>query len=122
MTALLSTVMQNFDFRGLELRTTCSLGSNSIWHQAAPDMNVALTVGMLLRPEGYGGRGTDEGTSSQPQGLAGLFEPPHDILFQGSFDEAKDAAQGQSRWLVCCSSILCSHHSLVKVCSTALQR
>ena len=36
----------------------------------------------------------------QPQGLAGLFEPPHDILFQGTFDEAKEAAQGQSRWLV----------------------
>lgn len=37
---------------------------------------------------------------AKQQGLAGLFEPPHDILFTGSFDEAKEAAQGQNRWLV----------------------
>ena len=50
----------------------------------------------------------------QPQGLAGLFEPPHDILFQGSFDEAKEAAQGQSRWLVCCFHLMLT--SLCGVC------
>lgn len=54
---------------------------------------------MWRRPEGYGGRESEQGPS-QGQGLAGLFEPPHDILFQGTFDEAKEAAQVQTRWLV----------------------
>ncbi len=59
---------------------------------------------MLHRPhrdaEGEEGQGL-----AKQQGLAGLFEPPHDILFKDSFEEAKEAAQGQSRWLVKFSSL-----------------
>lgn len=32
--------------------------------------------------------------------LATLFEPPTDLLFQGAFDDALDAASKQSRWLL----------------------
>ena len=58
---------------------------------------------LLRRPHGDAEGEEGQGPARQ-QGLAGLFEPPHDILFPGSFEEAKEAAQGQSRWLVIPSS------------------
>jgi hypothetical protein len=33
-------------------------------------------------------------------GLASLYEPPRDILFTGSFEDAKHEAAGSGRWLV----------------------
>ena len=38
--------------------------------------------------------------SAAGAGLAGLFEPPRGIMFQGSFEEAKAAALEKSQWLV----------------------
>ncbi|CAL5224689.1 g7413 [Coccomyxa viridis] len=52
-----------------------------------------------FRPRDYGERDPEASAAGQ-QGLAGLFEPPHDILFTGSFEQAKEAAQGQERWLL----------------------
>ncbi|BDA49565.1 UBX domain-containing protein 7 [Coccomyxa sp. Obi] len=46
-----------------------------------------------------GSRGRPDGRPNQP-GLAGLFEPPHEIMFKGTFEEAKAAALDQSRWLL----------------------
>lgn len=40
------------------------------------------------------------GVRSNQPGLAGLFEPPHDLMFKGTLEEAKAAALEQSRWLV----------------------
>ncbi len=60
---------------------------------------------LCCRPREYGERDPEASAAGQ-QGLAGLFEPPHDILFKGSFEEAKEAAQGQERWLVILSSFM----------------
>ena len=47
--------------------------------------------------------------SAAGAGLAGLFEPPRGIMFQGSFEEAKAAALEKSQWLVrtCTRSMSC---------------
>ena len=34
------------------------------------------------------------------QGLAGLFQAPADLLYQGTFDEARNEAQEKQQWLV----------------------
>ncbi|KAK9824915.1 hypothetical protein WJX74_005836 [Apatococcus lobatus] len=34
------------------------------------------------------------------QGLAGLFAPPHKLMFRGSFQEAVEAAERSSQWLL----------------------
>jgi hypothetical protein len=39
------------------------------------------------------------GQGGKPEGLASLFEPPHDLIFNGNFEEAKQAALGQNKWL-----------------------
>ena len=67
------------------------------WLQLGPDRFLRLQL--CCRPRDYGERDPEASAAGQ-QGLAGLFEPPHDILFKGSFEEAKEAAQGQERWLV----------------------
>lgn len=48
--------------------------------------------------------------SAAGAGLAGLFEPPRGIMFQGSFEEAKSAALEKSQWLVrlCTRSVKCT--------------
>ncbi len=60
---------------------------------------------LYCRPRDYGERDPEASAAGQ-QGLAGLFEPPHDILFTGSFEQAKEAAQGQERWLVILLSLM----------------
>ena len=40
-------------------------------------------------------------------GLAAMFEPPREMLFHGSFEEAKQQAQEQGRWLVSTCPALC---------------
>ena len=37
---------------------------------------------------------------SSVQGLAGLFQAPADLLYQGTFDEARNEAQEKQQWLV----------------------
>ena len=44
-------------------------------------------------------RGENEAGGSG-QRLASMFEPPRELLFVGSFDEAKQQALEQQRWLV----------------------
>ena len=39
-------------------------------------------------------------TMSSVQGLAGLFQAPADLLYQGTFDEARNEAQEKQQWLV----------------------
>jgi len=51
------------------------------------------------------GSGLKAAGAPKQAGLAGLFEPPHDIMFTGTFEEAKNAATEQSRWLVSPSSM-----------------
>ncbi|KAL4431383.1 hypothetical protein ABPG75_006639 [Micractinium tetrahymenae] len=40
------------------------------------------------------------GASGSGGGLAAMFEPPRGMLFQGSFEDAKAAAQEKERWLI----------------------
>lgn len=53
------------------------------------------------------GGSLDAGTSVAGAGLAGLFEPPRSIVFQGTFEEAKEAALKKSQWLVRRGSLHC---------------
>ncbi|KAL3147055.1 hypothetical protein ABBQ38_015019 [Trebouxia sp. C0009 RCD-2024] len=51
------------------------------------------------------GRGMRGGTKSQ--GLAGLFQAPSALTFQGSFEEAKAKAVQEGKWLV--GSVIALH-------------
>ncbi|KAL3134689.1 hypothetical protein ABBQ32_007693 [Trebouxia sp. C0010 RCD-2024] len=46
------------------------------------------------------GRGMRGGTKSQVQGLAGLFQAPSALTFQGTFEEAKAQAVQEGKWLM----------------------
>lgn len=71
-------------------------------HNSAPDAAHLLA----LRAEGGS---LDAGTNAAGAGLAGLFEPPRAIMFQGSFEEAKAAALKKSQWLVrLAAEVLCT--------------
>ncbi|CAL5225007.1 g7785 [Coccomyxa viridis] len=108
---------------GLEVPEGCDLESLSDPRQAAEltvmrDRLYGVNMSMAGRPRGQSSREADqmdafrdcrpkeygerdpEGSAAKQQGLARLFEPPHDILFTGSFEEAKEAAQSQNRWLL----------------------
>lgn len=54
------------------------------------------------------------------QGLAGLFQAPSALMFQGTFEEAKAKAVEQGKWLVSSSpTTLCqsvAHHLSVHPC------
>ncbi|KAK9817646.1 hypothetical protein WJX72_000123 [[Myrmecia] bisecta] len=48
-------------------------------------------------------RAEEQGLDGRPggsQGLAGLFEPPRDIMFSGDFDQAKALAVDKGQWLL----------------------
>ena len=71
---------------------------------------ISQLSGCLHRAEGGS---LDAGTSVAGAGLAGLFEPPRSIMFQGSFEEAKAAAVEKSQWLVrlCTPGVACGRHA-----------
>ncbi len=55
------------------------------------------------RPASYASPCRAEGdgaSSSGGQGLSALFEPPRDLIYPGTADDAKAAAESQGRWLV----------------------
>ena len=76
-----------------------------------------LICSWLCRAEGS--RGRQDGRPNQP-GLAGLFEPPHEIMFKGTFEEAKAAALDQSRWLVILKNEIVHAKILASVLQTFL--
>ncbi|GJP31352.1 hypothetical protein CLOM_g11994 [Closterium sp. NIES-68] len=51
------------------------------------------------RARGEGQQGGEGGAVRQAS-LASLFEPPYDILFAGSFDQAKQRAGAEGKWLL----------------------
>ena len=51
--------------------------------------------------------GGQPGSSAGGDNLASMFEPPRDILFMGSFEEAKEYAVSQERWLVSTAFMSC---------------
>ncbi|PSC74669.1 UBX domain-containing 2 isoform X1 [Micractinium conductrix] len=53
-----------------------------------------------FRAEAGGAGGSGAAAAGGAGGLAAMFEPPRDMLFHGTFDEAKAHAQEQGRWLI----------------------
>ncbi|CAI5517515.1 unnamed protein product [Closterium sp. Naga37s-1] len=56
-------------------------------------------AGTRARARGEGQQGGEGGAARQAS-LASLFEPPYDILFAGSFDQAKQRAGAEGKWLL----------------------
>ncbi|CAI5527562.1 unnamed protein product [Closterium sp. Naga37s-1] len=56
-------------------------------------------AGTRARARGEGQQGGEVGAARQAS-LASLFEPPYDILFAGSFDQAKQRAGAEGKWLL----------------------
>lgn len=52
-----------------------------------------------FKAEAGGGAGPS-GTGGGGASLAAMFEPPREMLFQGGFEEAKEHAREQGRWLI----------------------
>lgn len=44
--------------------------------------------------------GSTSAAESSNHNLASLYRPPFDLMFHGSFEKAKEAANGQDRWLL----------------------
>jgi hypothetical protein len=57
----------------------------------------SAAINRILIPLMY--RSFELATGGGPS-LASMFAPPRDIMFNGTFEDAKAAALGQRRWLV----------------------
>ena len=71
-----------------------------LWHYSAfggvPGCRALL---LCCRAEGSGLSGSRRKIASK-NSLAGMFEPPRDLMFEGDFEHAKAEAEKRSVWLV----------------------